>query len=243
MSQQTTKIATLSSAGSVPDSESVQIRLSLAGDLEAFSNLVKPYRPMFYKKALSIVRNEADAEDVTQTAVIKAFMKLSQFRLDAQFRTWVTSIVINEAFMCLRANRRAKEEPLNREDQEDGYPMLDIADSREDASDVLERKQLRAAILKAVSRLPSLLRSVFILRELRLLSISDTARALGLTETCVKTRLRRARLQLQQALAHFRDALPTINRGRRGNRAAHPAPWSWSWPSKLASEIDVESVR
>jgi RNA polymerase sigma-70 factor, ECF subfamily len=103
MSQHIPKIATLSSAGSVPDSETVQIRLSLEGDLEAFSDLVRPYRPMFYKKALSIVRNEADAEDVTQTALLKAFTRLSQFRLDSQFRTWVTSIVINEALMCLRA--------------------------------------------------------------------------------------------------------------------------------------------
>jgi O-methyltransferase domain/Sigma-70 region 2 len=87
MNQQIPKIATPSSAGSVPDSETVQIRLSLEGDLEAFSDLVRPYRPMFYKKALSIVRNEADAEDVTQTALLKAFTRLSQFRLDSQFRT------------------------------------------------------------------------------------------------------------------------------------------------------------
>src|SRR5437899_10299634 len=86
---------------SVPEAE--LIRLSLQGDSQAFSELVKPYRPMFYKKALSIVRNESDAEDVTQTALLKAFRKLSQFRLDAQFRTWATSIVTTEALMCLRA--------------------------------------------------------------------------------------------------------------------------------------------
>jgi RNA polymerase sigma-70 factor (ECF subfamily) len=71
---------------------------------------------MFYRKALSIVRNEADAEDVTQTALLKAFTRLSQFRLDSQFRTWVTSIVINEALMCLRASRRSKQESLDRDE-------------------------------------------------------------------------------------------------------------------------------
>src|ERR1700757_5026896 len=149
MSQHIPKIATLSSAGSVPDSETVQIRLSLERDLEAFSDLVRPYRPMFYKKALSIVRNEADAEDVTQNALLKAFTRLSQFRLDAQFRTWVTSIVINEAFMCLRAGRRFKHESLDQDDGNEGSSHIDVADPRESQSRALERKQLRAAILKA----------------------------------------------------------------------------------------------
>ena len=99
MNQQIPNIPTLASAGSVPDLEIVQIHLSLEGDVEAFSDLVRPYRPMFFRKALSIVQNEADAEDVTQTALLKAFRKLSQFRFDSQFRTWVTRIVINEALM------------------------------------------------------------------------------------------------------------------------------------------------
>ena len=241
MSQQIPTISMLAGVEALPESETVQIRLSLAGDAEAFSDLVRPYRPMFYKKALSIVRNEADAEDVTQTALLKAFKKLSQFRVDSQFRTWVTSIVINESLMCLRTNRSSKEESLNRDEAEDGSWIIEIADSRENPSDVLERKQLRAAILKAASLLPLLLRSVFILRDLKLLSISDTARTLGITETCAKTRLRRARLQLQQALSHFRETLPMINRGRRGNKAGNPVSWSWS--SELASEVDMESIR
>src|ERR1700746_3117710 len=112
MSQHIPKIATLSSAGSAPDSETVQIRMSLEGDLEAFSDLVRPYRPMFYKKALFIVPHEADAGDVPQTALLKAFTRLSQFRLDSQLLTWVTSIVINEALMCLRASRRSKQESI-----------------------------------------------------------------------------------------------------------------------------------
>jgi RNA polymerase sigma-70 factor, ECF subfamily len=219
--------------------EAALIRLSLEGDPQAFSELVRPYRSMFYKKALSILRNESDAEDVTQTALFKAFRKLSQFRLDSQFRTWVTSIVINEALMCLRASRRVRQESLDREEREDGSSTIDIADPRENPSHVLERKQLRTAILNAVSLLPSLPRSVFILRDLRLLSISDTARTLGITETCVKTRLRRARLQLQQTLAHFRGALPTVKQDCESNRKANSIPWSWS--STLASEIEMEA--
>ncbi len=186
-------------------SEEELIRQSLEGDNQACSELVKPYRPMFYKKALSIV------EDVTQTALLNAFRKLSQFRVDAQFRTWVASIVINEALMCLRARRRLKQESLDPEEREDGSSSIDVVDPRETPSQILERKEIRGAILKAVFLLPSLLRSVFILRYLRLVRISDTAKTLGITETCVKTRLRRARLQVQKSLAHFREAHPTVN--------------------------------
>ena len=227
-------------ANHIPTSEAALIRMCLEGASQAFSELVRPYRPIFYKKALSIVRNEADAEDVTQTALLKAFRKLSQFRLDSQFRTWVTSIVINEALMCLRASRRVKQESLDREEREDGSSTIDIADARENQSHVLERKQLRAAILQAVSLLPALLKSVFVLRDLRLLSISDTARTLGITETCVKTRLRRARLQLQQTLSHFRGALPTVKRDLRSNRTVNSVPSSWA--SQVASEIEMEAI-
>ena len=216
------------------------IRLSLEGDSQAFSELVKPYRPMFYKKALSIVRNESDAEDVTQTALLKAFRKLSQFRLDAQFRTWATSIVINEALMCLRASRRFKQESLDHEERGDGSFSIDISDPRENPSQILERKQVRGAIFRAVFLLPSLLRSVFILRDLRLVSISDTAKALGITETCVKTRLRRARLQLQESLAHFREAHQTVNRDYKSNSSTNSIPWPWS--TKVASEIELEAI-
>ena len=224
MTEQSATIPTPETARSLPDAETLQIRLSLEGDPQAFSELVKPYRPLFYRKALSIVRNEADAEDVTQTALLKAFTRLSQFRLDSQFRTWVSSIVINEALMCLRANRRSKQESLDGDQGDERLSPIDVADPRESQSHALERKQLRAAILKAVSLLPSLLRSVFILRDLKLLSTSDTARTLGITETCAKTRLRRARLQLQQALAHFRDALPTVNRGRESKQSCKSGP-------------------
>lgn len=230
----------ITTADQLPVPEAALIRLSLEGDSQAFSELVMPYRPMFYKKALSIVRNEADAEDVTQTAVFKAFRKLSQFRLDSQFRTWATSIVINEALMCLRASRRFKQESLDRDDGNEGSSSIDVADPRESQSHALERKQLRAAILKAVSLLPSLLRTVFILRDLRLLSISDTARTLGITETCVKTRLRRARLQLQRTLAHFCGAQQPVKRDYKSGRSTNSIAWSWS--SKLVSEIEMEAI-
>lgn len=240
MGPQIPKFSTAESPASPPKSEIEQIQRNLAGDLQAFSDLVRPYRSMFYQKALSIVRNDADADDVTQNALLKAFSKLSQFRFNSEFRTWVTSIVINESLMCLRTNRRAKKASLDPDDRVEGTSPIDFADPRQSQFHTLERKQFRAAILKAAFLLPSLLRTVFILRDLRLLSISDTARMLGITETCVKTRLRRARLQLQQALTHFRGTQQTVKREYKSKRSTNLAPRSW--PSRLPSEIETEAT-
>jgi RNA polymerase sigma-70 factor, ECF subfamily len=159
------------------------------------------------------VGSEADAEEVAQNAVFKAFNKLSQFRHDSQFRTWLISITINEARMWLRANRRFKHESLDHEDGDSPTLRTEIVDSRENPFQVWERKQVRSAILKALSLLSSRNRQVFILRDVQLLSISETARTLDISESKVRTRLRRARLRMRQALAHL-----------RGTRSSAPVP-------------------
>jgi RNA polymerase sigma-70 factor, ECF subfamily len=185
-------------------SEANQIRLILDGNVDAFCDLVTPHRRGLYLKALSIVGSEADAEEIAQNAVFKAFNKLSQFRHDSQFRTWLISITINEARMWLRANRRFKHESLDHEDGDGPTLRTEIVDSRENPFQVWERKQVRRAILKALSLLSSRNRQVFILRDVQLLSISETARTLDISESKVRTRLRRARLRMRQALAHLR---------------------------------------
>jgi RNA polymerase sigma-70 factor, ECF subfamily len=185
-------------------SEANQIRLILDGNVDAFCDLVTPHRRGLYLKALSIVGSEADAEEVAQNAVFKAFNKLSQFRHDSQFRTWLISITINEARMWLRANRRFKHESLDHEDGDGPTLRTEIVDSRENPFQVWERKQVRRAILKALSLLSSRNRQVFILRDVHLLSISETAKTLDISESKVRTRLRRARLRMRQALAHLR---------------------------------------
>jgi RNA polymerase sigma-70 factor (ECF subfamily) len=159
-------------------SEAEQIRLVLDGNDEAFRDLVRPYRRGLYLKALSMERNEADAEEVAQNTVLKAFSKLSQFRGDSQFRTWLISITINEARMWLRRSRKSRHESLDclvNQDGESRQLRLEIVDPRENPFEALERKQIRSAILKALTRLPSLYSRVLILRDLQMLSISETA--------------------------------------------------------------------
>lgn len=152
---------------------------------------------------MAILNNPADAEEVCQEAVLKAFAAISRFRGEAKFSTWLIQITINEARLKLRKDRRHLYESMDEErtdDQGDCLPR-DYADWREIPSEALQRKELREALKRALDSLPQKYREVLILRDVQHLSIQDTAQTLGITEGSVKTRLLRARLQMRDALA------------------------------------------
>jgi RNA polymerase sigma-70 factor, ECF subfamily len=174
-----------------------------SGDSAAFYDLVRPYERVMYLTAMSLVRSEADAEDVAQEAVLKAFKNLARFRQESKFSTWLIQITINEAKMKLRKDRRHLYESVDetRCSEEGDYIPKDFADWREIPSQALEQKQLRKALTKALGSLAEKYRTVLILRDIQHLSISETAQALGISEANVKTRLSRARLQMRDALA------------------------------------------
>ena len=172
-------------------------------DLEAFYELVRPYERAGFFAAWSLVKNDADAEEVAQEVILKGFKNLSRFREEAKFSTWLIQITINEARMKLRKDRRHLYESLDegRRSDEGDYIPKDFADWREIPSEALEQGELRKALTKALDSLPEKYRVVMILRDVQHLSISETAKILGLSEANVKTRLCRARLQMREALA------------------------------------------
>lgn len=184
--------------------EEMQIRLVRGGDAGALCELVRPYRRRLYVKTLSIVGNEADAEEVIQNALLKAFNKICQFRQEASFYTWLFSITVNEARMWLRSSRRHVHESLDNNEDGEGQLGREIRDSREGPFEALERKQVRFAILKALKHLSASHREVVVLRDLQLCSISETARILAISEINVRSRLRRGRAQLRRALEKLR---------------------------------------
>ena len=200
------------------DGEAELVNRVKAGDVEAFCELVRPCERAVFLAALSLVKNEADAEEVAQEAVLKAFKGLLRFRQEAKFSTWLIQITINEAKMKLRKDRRHLYESLEEGQRTDDgdYLPKDFADWREIPSEALEQKELRGALTKALDSLPEKYRTVLILRDVQHLSIAETAQALGLSEANVKTRLCRARLQMRDALAPGLDG--AWSRGREYER-------------------------
>src|SRR6202163_4125247 len=99
--------------------EAALLRRVLAGEYDLFYELVRPYERRVYAAALAILRNEQDAEDAAQEAMLKAFANIRQFRAEARFSTWLIQITVNEALMRRRRERTVPMEGLdNRRDEE-----------------------------------------------------------------------------------------------------------------------------
>lgn len=175
----------------------------IGGESEAFYELVSPYERQLFLVALSLLKNYADAEDVAQEAILKAFKSLSRFRHEAKFSTWLVQITINEAKMRLRKNRPHLYDSLDphHENEEGRHIPRDFADWREIPLETLERSELRQALTKTMMSLSEKYRTVMILRDVQHLSTKETAQILDLTVEAVKTRLNRARLMMRDALA------------------------------------------
>jgi RNA polymerase sigma-70 factor (ECF subfamily) len=188
---------------SIDSAEGLLLRRIQDGEMDAFYELVRPYERALFVTALALVKNDADAEEVAQEAVLKAFKNIARFRQEAKFSTWLIQICINEAKMKLRKERRHLYESIEEGKQYDegDYIPRDFADWREIPSEALEQKELRDALLRAMECLPEKYRTVLMLRDVQHLSINETAKVLGISESNVKTRLLRARLQMRDALA------------------------------------------
>ncbi|MGA9074323.1 MAG: sigma-70 family RNA polymerase sigma factor [Candidatus Sulfotelmatobacter sp.] len=173
------------------------------GQHELFYELVRPYERRVYAAALAILRNEHDAEDAAQEAMLKAFANIRQFRAEARFSTWLIQITVNEALMRRRRERTVVMEGIDdrRDSEESEYAPRDFADWREIPSEALERKEVRQRLAEALGTLDRKYREVFVLRDMEQMNIQETAEALGISVASVKTRLLRARLMLRDLLA------------------------------------------
>src|ERR1700722_16009121 len=171
----------------------------LAGNTHLFHNLIRPHERSVYAMALSLLHNEADAEDVAQEAFLKAFRDLANFRGEARFSTWLISITLNEARRRLRRQSTVRMESLDDPPEEGGKvsPAL-LSDWREIPSEALERREVRALLQQAIGQLSPIYREVVVLRDIEELSIEETAGALSISISSVKVRLHRARIMLQK---------------------------------------------
>jgi RNA polymerase sigma-70 factor (ECF subfamily) len=186
------------------EEEKVLIARIGRGDTELFYELIEPYEHRVYAIALAILRNEADAEEVAQEALLKAFLHLGQFRAESRFGTWLVRVTINEARMRRRKGHldimKALEDQRQSDDEGSFIPQ-DFADWRDIPLEELERKEVRELLARALTSLGDKYRDVFVLRDVEQLSIEETAAALRISEGAVKTRLLRARLMLRELLA------------------------------------------
>jgi RNA polymerase sigma-70 factor (ECF subfamily) len=166
--------------------EAAMIASILAGDTRLYHDLIRPHEGSVYMMALSVVKNEAAAEDIAQEAFLKAFCNLSAFRAESKFSTWLISITLNEARSRLRRQTIVRMESLDEPFRDGGAASpVSLRDWRETPSEAIERQEIRQILQEAVICLPTIYRQVFQLRDVKELSIQETAEALGISASCV----------------------------------------------------------
>lgn len=194
------------------------------GDEQAFEILVKRYGARLLAVARRFLRDEEEARDALQDALLSAFRSFGSFKSESRISTWLHRIVVNVALMRLRTRRRKPESPIDPllpSFADDGHHAQRVLAWRGTAETELERKETCALVRASVDRLPESYRTVLVLRDFEELDTEETARLLGISVTAAKIRLHRARQALRAQLApYFESGAPA--RRQAGYRSGRP---------------------
>ena len=177
-----------------------------AGDEPAFEHLVVRYRSRVYRLARRLTGDDGDAQDSLQETFLQVYRKLSSFRGESRFSTWLYRVATNAALMQRRSRARRPAESL-----EAHLPRFDASGAHAATpeqlqapcrvDDLVDRKLLAEKARAGIERLPDLYREAFVLRDLEELETAEVAEVLGLEPAAVRQRVHRARLMLRGYLA------------------------------------------
>jgi RNA polymerase sigma-70 factor (ECF subfamily) len=177
------------------------------GATQEMEDALSRYQTALYRKAYHNLRNEFDAEDAVQDALLSAYKNLDQFKGQAQISTWLTAIVINCARMHLR--RRPRQTVLSLDERFGEDEQFCLSDILADATPSPEAKcresELHRQLMQCVAQLSPSLRKAFELRDLEELTTREAAHILGVPEGTVKARVSRARARLRRLMSRTLD--------------------------------------
>lgn len=181
------------------------------GDRQAFELLMRRHNRALYRTARSILRDDAEAEDVLQEAYLLAYRAMDKYRAESSLLTWLTRIVVNEAIArSRRTSRRA--EIIRLDGDLDGGRNSDINgmdahmdDTTEQPEQAAIRAEARSLLEKKIDALPENFRTVFVLRAVEEMTVEETATCLGIPDATVRSRFFRARGMLRESLSREFD--------------------------------------
>jgi RNA polymerase sigma-70 factor (ECF subfamily) len=204
----------------LPDEEDALIRKASQGSLEAFNQLVLRYQQLAYQHAYALLGEAGAAEDITQESFIKAFRSIRYFR-GGSFRGWLLKIVTNTTYDLLRRTMKYQLQPLFPED-DDGDELESPAwlkDPSASVEETVEQNEEAQRLYQLMDELPDIYRSVLTLVDVYELGYWEAAQALDVPMGTVKSRLARARLQMQQKIREDARILFPITRPMPAVRA------------------------
>jgi RNA polymerase sigma-70 factor (ECF subfamily) len=173
------------------------VQRGLEGDSNALELLFGRYEQALYRNALRLLGNEDEARDALQDGMLSAFKNLHRFEGRSKFSTWLTRIVINAALMRRRRANLHETVSLDEEAQEDKPALADqLEDPRPDPEQLAMQGELHHLLESHLQTLPPHLREALVLRHMDELSTQEVAQTMGVGENTLKSRVRRARLQM-----------------------------------------------
>jgi RNA polymerase sigma-70 factor (ECF subfamily) len=189
------------------------IRAAQRGDLEAFNQLILRYQNLLFGIALRLLNDEDVASDAVQEALISAFRRFHTFRGDS-LRSWLARVVVNACYDEMRKKRRQHSVPLEQYNAEGDEIETSywLVDPQADPELQFESTELESAIQNSLNRLPSIYRIILVLVDIEGLSYEEAAMAAHVPVGTVKSRLARARLQMQKSLQNAGELLPSSYR-------------------------------
>lgn len=196
-----------------PESEKALIKAAQRGNLEAFNLLILRYQNLLFGIALRLLNDEDTASDAVQEALVSAYRRFSTFRGDS-LKSWLARVVVNACYDEMRRKRRQHSVPLEQlnaegDEIETSYWLEDPQGNPETQFESLE---LEGAIQACLEQLPTIYRLMLVLVDIEGLSYEEAAAAAGIPVGTVKSRLARARLQMQRSLQASGDILPAAYR-------------------------------
>jgi RNA polymerase sigma-70 factor (ECF subfamily) len=189
------------------DSDAALVEALRREDPEATELLVETYGDRVYRLALRITGSNEDAEEVAQDALWTAARKISTFKGEAAFGSWLYRITANAAYQKLRA-RKGKAHEIAMDDvlpafDEAGRHFEPMADWSERVDEQALQGELRRVLGAAIDELPADYRTALVMHDVEGLSNPDIAEALGISLPAVKSRVHRSRLFVRKQLAEY----------------------------------------
>jgi len=175
------------------------------GDSSAFGEIVLKYQDKVYNLCRHMLGNVEDAEDAAQDVFLKAYQALPKFQPDASLFTWLYHIATNT---CIDYKKKPIFESLFGDSGEGEKLIHDRASDAPSPEKLYQSKQIDEALQKSLGKLSPKLRAIIILKEIEELSYEEIADTLEISMGTVKSRIARAREELQKLMQKFREQNP-----------------------------------
>lgn len=177
-----------------------------AGNNDSFRHLIQNYKDKIYNSCLSIVQNQAEAEDITQEIFVEVWQSVKKFRGDSKLSTWIYRMTINRSLDFLRTKKRKKNAGLISLFKKNGVldPIVEVPDFFHPGI-TIENKESSKIIFAAIDKLPKRQKACFVLQNIENLSMKEIAEVMETSPKAVESLLVRSKTNLKKLLAEYFD--------------------------------------